>query len=384
MAENDVALLGHSHPLFIQAGDAPRLVLIPLKLIGPENYALWSKAMKLALRGKSKLGLIGSTVSSELMPSILYASNAKEVWSDFQERFDRSNLTRIYHLWNAIAILRQGMDSVTSYYTKMKYLWDKLDILAPISSCDCEESRPSVDYLRNIRLLQFLMGLNESYSNIRSNVLAKRLVVTVNEAYAIVSQEESQRTLGITDTHKDPLTILAGKGQDFRPRKPGLICGYCRYKGHQKENCFKIIEYPPDFKSKRMNETTGGKAYTNNTSANTTTAKEEKALPTMQASGQFFTEEQYKQLVNLFSKSNAGECSAIMTDFKFNLLSVSKLTKDLWCSVTFFPDFCIFQDLYSGRVMRICKEHNGLYLLKENITLAAAGFFVQQGVNSEL
>ncbi|XP_070021893.1 uncharacterized protein LOC142177771 [Nicotiana tabacum] len=184
MAENDVASLDHSHPLFLQTRDAPGLVLILLKLTGPKNYAFWSRAMKLALQGKSKLGFvddtcvknsykgelaeqwkkcnaivlswIGSTVSSELMPSIVYASNAKKVWSVFQERFDRSNLTRIYNLWSAIATLRQDMDFVTNYYTKRNDLWDELDVLTSIYSCDCGESRPSVDYLRNIMLLHFL------------------------------------------------------------------------------------------------------------------------------------------------------------------------------------------------------------------------------------
>ncbi|OIS97834.1 hypothetical protein A4A49_62324, partial [Nicotiana attenuata] len=211
---NEVASLDHNHPLFLQSSDAPGLVLIPLKLTGPDNYALWSRAMKLALRGKSKLGFvngtcvksmyrgelaeqwkkcnaivfswIGSIVSSELMSSIVYASNARKMWNDFEERFDRSDLTRIYHLWTFIATLRQGTDSVTSYFSKMKDLWDELDVLVPLSSCDCEESRPSVEHLRSQRLLQFLMGLNESNSNIRSNVLIKSPVVTVNEAYAIV------------------------------------------------------------------------------------------------------------------------------------------------------------------------------------------------------
>ncbi|XP_075074688.1 uncharacterized protein LOC142162256 [Nicotiana tabacum] len=158
------------------------------------------------------------------MPSIVYASYARKVWNDFQERFDCSNLTRIYHLWTEIATMRQGTDSVTSYYTKMKDLWEELDVLAPLSCCDCEEARTSIELLKSQRLLQFLMGLNESYSNVRSNILARRPVVTVNEAYAIVTQEKSQRSLGVVDTHKDPLTMLAGKPQGFKPRGPGMIC----------------------------------------------------------------------------------------------------------------------------------------------------------------
>lgn len=39
-----------------------------------------------------------------------------------------------------------------------------------------------------------------------------------------------------------------------------------------------------------------------------------------------------------------------LPDFKINLMSVSKITKELQCMVGFFPKFCIFQDLYIGQV----------------------------------
>ena len=54
-------------------------------------------------------------------------------------------------------------------------------------------------------------------------------------------------------------------------------------------------------------------------------------------------------------------------DFQYNLLSVSQLTKQLKCGILFFPEFCVFQDLFSGRVLGICKEDQGLYLLNTEI-----------------
>lgn len=51
-------------------------------------------------------------------------------------------------------------------------------------------------------------------------------------------------------------------------------------------------------------------------------------------------------------------------DFKFNLMSVSKLTRDLKCAATFQPTLCVFRDLYNGRVKAIGKENEGLYILK--------------------
>ncbi|XP_075112628.1 uncharacterized protein LOC107785721 [Nicotiana tabacum] len=60
-------------------------------------------------------------------------------------------------------------------------------------------------------------------------------------------------------------------------------------------------------------------------------------------------------------------------DFKFNLMSVSKLTRDLRCAVILLPTLCVFQDLYNGRVKAIGKENKGLYILKgRRIKLLAA------------
>lgn len=39
------------------------------------------------------------------------------------------------------------------------------------------------------------------------------------------------------------------------------------------------------------------------------------------------------------------------------------MTRDLNCFVSFLPGFCIFQDLWSGKVKGIGKEEGGLYLL---------------------
>ena len=52
-------------------------------------------------------------------------------------------------------------------------------------------------------------------------------------------------------------------------------------------------------------------------------------------------------------------------NLKCNLLSVSKITNDLNCSVTFFPSCCKIQDLTSGRTIGNAEEKNGLYYLSE-------------------
>lgn len=40
---------------------------------------------------------------------------------------------------------------------------------------------------------------------------------------------------------------------------------------------------------------------------------------------------------------------------------MSKLTKELGCSVTLFPNFCVLQELYNGKVRVVGKEAGCLY-----------------------
>lgn len=53
-----------------------------------------------------------------------------------------------------------------------------------------------------------------------------------------------------------------------------------------------------------------------------------------------------------------------ISDFKYYLLSVSKLTRDVRCFISFYPDFWIIQDLHSGKVKGIGKELDSLYNLQ--------------------
>lgn len=166
--EAPVVVVDHHHPLFHQSLNTPGPIIIPIKLTGSQNYILWIRSMKLPFQGKGKLGFIdgkcakqqyreelvelwekcyatvlswiGCTIAVELIPTILYASHAKQVWIEFKESFDWSNLIRIYHLWIEIETLRQGMDHVTTYYSKLKDSWHELDIMAPLPHCDCGES----------------------------------------------------------------------------------------------------------------------------------------------------------------------------------------------------------------------------------------------------
>ncbi|XP_049346451.1 uncharacterized protein LOC125811005 [Solanum verrucosum] len=123
MAELAVATLPHNNPLYLQVSNAPGVALITTKLTGPENYGLWSRSFRLALLVKNKLcfvdgtclkssytgdlaaqwercnavvlSWISSTVASELLTTIVYASNAKRLWDDFKESVNQAYATAV-------------------------------------------------------------------------------------------------------------------------------------------------------------------------------------------------------------------------------------------------------------------------------------------------
>ena len=56
-----------------------------------------------------------------------------------------------------------------------------------------------------------------------------------------------------------------------------------------------------------------------------------------------------------------------LPNFSFNLMSVSKLTRALKCSISFFPDFYLFQDLMMKQIIGRGSESGGLYILDPTI-----------------
>ncbi|XP_070017794.1 uncharacterized protein [Nicotiana sylvestris] len=184
--------IDYNHPLFLSPSDVSGIQIISFQLTGIENYSLWFRSLRMALLGRNKLCLVDGTctkeifsenmwnhwervnaivlywlmnsVSNGLLGGIMYASSAKAVWDDLHERFDKVDGSRSYNLHKEIATLSQGTLSVSAYFSKLKDLWEEFEALVPAPGCDCPKSREFVVHLQKLKLFQFLMGLNDSYS----------------------------------------------------------------------------------------------------------------------------------------------------------------------------------------------------------------------------
>lgn len=62
------------------------------------------------------------------------------------------------------------------------------------------------------RLIQFLMGLNETYAQAKSNIMMINLFPTVNHAYSLMMQDENQREVHAPSQFpRDGSLFMAGK-----------------------------------------------------------------------------------------------------------------------------------------------------------------------------
>ncbi|KAE8693297.1 hypothetical protein F3Y22_tig00110813pilonHSYRG00112 [Hibiscus syriacus] len=217
------------------------------------------------------LSWILNAVGKDLSDGLVFASSAASVWSDLQERFD-------------------------------KMLWDEYESLIPFTTCDCEVSEQNMKHLVQQKLFQFLMGLNDSYSAIRSQILFMKPLSTVNQAYSMLIQEESQRSHLSVVAAYDTISLFSNSATTSERIFPNsYLQSNASLKWIIDTGATYHILY--DFKSLDCPTT-------------------------------------YYRLENVL----------FVLQFKHNLLSMSRLTHDLDCFLTFYPGFCLLQNLSTGKM----------------------------------
>nr|XP_023874308.1 uncharacterized protein LOC111986850 [Quercus suber] len=261
MASSDQAsaciTIDESHPFFLHHAESPGAILVAQPLIGEENYSTWARSMERALRIKTKFWLIDGSVSltsamekiplfvqswarcndivvswiincvsHKIATSLVHRKTAKEVWKKLQTMFSQGNGPRIYQLQKDIASFSQGELSISNLHHREA-------------------------------IMQLLMGLNDSFSHIRGQILLMDPIPSVHKVYSLLIQDEKQRSIrqGSSNGPFVESTALAAKAiihssKTFKKGKERPICSHCGLLGHTVEKCYKIHGYPPGYKIK--------------------------------------------------------------------------------------------------------------------------------------
>lgn len=222
-----------------------------------------------------------NSVEKSLLGGIMYASCAQYVWEDLAERYNKIDGSRTLNLHKEIATLSQGTSSVSVYFSKLKGLWEEFEAMMPAPSCECDKSREYMLHLQKLKLFQFLMGLNDSYMQTRSQILLMSPLPYVNQAYSMITSDESQKSVVATsrilgpnrlsgnqnfevamysrngfNTGGDSATYSRNGGPQKFKKTGHLFCDYCKLKNHIRENCYKLVGYPQDSRFKKKGSNT--------------------------------------------------------------------------------------------------------------------------------
>ncbi|MFS7910247.1 putative transcription factor interactor and regulator CCHC(Zn) family [Helianthus anomalus] len=244
--------------------------------------------MKLALLAKNKLGFVDgnclrsktddvlgkqwdrcnsivltwilNSISDELYVGQVYSELASEVWNDLKETYDKVDGSVVFGLYQKINSVNQNGSSVSDYYHRINTMWKQFDAMLQLPSCTCNAATKYNEFSHLIKLMQFLMGLDDIYQPVRSNLLTRDPLPTVKTAFSIISREESHR-----ESHsgsKTPNVAFISKANQFNENKrkfnkgpnPNLKCTHCNKVGHTVDKCFKLHGYPPNYRSKNNNQ----------------------------------------------------------------------------------------------------------------------------------
>ncbi|GKB07038.1 hypothetical protein Tco_0835271 [Tanacetum coccineum] len=323
-----------------------------------------------------------------------------------------------------ISSIKQGGSSLDDYYHRLNSLWRELDALTKLPICVCDANQELDNHNKLMKLMQFLIRLDDCYQSVRSCLLIRDPLPEVKDAYVIVSREESHRRIpessSVTESKINATLFAAKSSNNFkrgnnnanngyndsntrsynngnvnRGPNPNLSCKNCGMIGHTIERCYELIGYPPGFKKQ--------------------------SVGSQNSSYSSFTPEQIKKLLNLVNETSTGSVHANMADsganqhltvstvgmsnivdisnLKINvghpngtlatvshvgnlqltknvvlydvlvvpgycvsLFSMNKMIKDSKLYVGFDEEKCYIQDLKKEITLRIGSESGGLYL----------------------
>ena len=143
------------------------------------------------------LSWINHSLSPEIYNSVLWFDNCFLLWKDLKHRYHQGDIFRSTLLQEELYSIKQGDLSVTTYFTKLKSVWEELDSYLPIPDCSCNPIcncglEIVCDYRHKEYVIRFLRGLNDQYSNVRSQVMLMKPLPNIESTFSLLTEQERQ------------------------------------------------------------------------------------------------------------------------------------------------------------------------------------------------
>ncbi|RVX19942.1 Retrovirus-related Pol polyprotein from transposon TNT 1-94 [Vitis vinifera] len=367
------------------------------KLVGSENYLSWFAFVE--------LWFMGQGYEDHLVTQEADIPEAKGLYTN--------DIQRLYKVASAIVHISQQDLDLSTYIGQIASLKEEFLTVMPFTP-DVGAQQIQLD---KFFMVLTLIGLRPDLEPIRDQILGSSLVSSLDDVFARLLRISSTQTLP-SDSTSDSFVLVSqttslGGRSGTRGRGQRPHCTYCNKLGHTRDRCYQLHERPPRTAhmaqssdsplpqppSSSASQTSQASIASVAQSGNASTCLTHTSslgpwildcgasdhlsgnkhlfssitttstLPTVTlANG---SQTMAKGIGLVLPLPSLSLTSVLYTpECPFNLISISKLTRTLNCSITFSDKFVTLQDRSTGKTIGIGRESQGLYHLTSDSSAA--------------
>lgn len=171
--------------------------------------------------------------------------------------------------------LKQGNRSVTHYYNELTSVWHAYLSAFPYPKTSAEAAKVLAERNESNMLLQFLMGLNDEFSQVCNQILLLDHMPSCDRVFSMICDVESHKEMmssnnmssdlilsttdsrnvkevvNFTNVAPDRVSNVVGNRlNNWKITKRSVVCDFCKKTGHTKDTCFDL-HGTPDWYKKR-------------------------------------------------------------------------------------------------------------------------------------
>ncbi|RVW21614.1 Retrovirus-related Pol polyprotein from transposon TNT 1-94 [Vitis vinifera] len=360
------------------------------KLVGSENYLSWSASVE--------LWFMGQGYEDHLVTQEADIPEAKGLYTN--------DIQRLYKVASAIVHLSQQDLDLSTYIGQIASLKEQFLTVMPLTP-DVGAQQTQLD---KFFMVLTLIGLRPDLEPIRDQILGSSSVPSLDDVFARLLRISSTQTLP-SDSASDSSVLVSqttsrGGRSGTRGRGQRPHCTYCNKLGHTRDRCYQLhgrpprtahmaqssdspLPQPPSSSASQTSQASiASVAQPGNASACLTHTSslgpwilDSGASDHLSGNKDLFSSITTTSDLPTVTLANGSQTvakgiglalplpslpltSVLYTpECPFNLISISKITRTLNCSITFSDKFVTLQDRSTGKTIGIGRESQGLYHL---------------------
>ncbi|WJZ94875.1 hypothetical protein VitviT2T_013699 [Vitis vinifera] len=383
---------------FVADGESNTSQRLCSVLLNEFNYLPWSRAVTIALGGRSKLGFINGKEKAPVFDSpeyeiwlskdqlvmswilnsmerniaeiFSYSESSLDLWEALRDMYgNQNNSARIFQIQQEVNALRQDGRPFVSLLGNFKSLWSELEVYRPhtVDPVVLKE-RTEED-----RVFQVLASLGSEFEDLRCHILMSPELPSLKSVCSTIQREEVRRKVMIRETvtnSSDTRAYIAHKnyeGKSIKGKRLDLKCEHCNAPGHTSDRCWVLHpELKPKFtKDKRGGDHKCGFNHKANVAAQTTDSFFSNPMALLKDFTTYLQEKRGQESLNEAAGQDQDKPTALLSKFAgFLADSNPENSQGIFTAFTTALEISNFHDLWvvdSGASNHMSNKLTNLY-----------------------